>query len=93
MKKGDRRVTHIWAVIRQVQHYQTSETLKIEVVQAVTGDSEEAVKRKAENRVAELEREQGGHSVVDYTPLYTFFWAANAPVITPEEGTDEDTAP
>lgn len=72
---------HIWIVIREEKHSQTSETLKIEFVQAFTGDDEETVKQAAGRRVEKLMQEHGGYSFVDYTPLDTYFWAEKVPVI------------
>lgn len=77
--------THVCVVIRQDQHTQTSETLRLEVVEAVVGDDAEAVERKATKRADELNKSQGGRFFVDYTPLCIEFWTERAPVVTIEE--------
>ena len=73
---------NVWVVFRQDQHRQTSETLRLEPIQAFTGGDAEAVKQAAESRAKELYQEQGGYSFIHYTPTDTDFWAVNVPVVT-----------
>ena len=73
---------NVWVVFRQDQHSQTMETLKLEPIQAFTGDDAKAVEQAAEDRAKELYQEQGGHFFISYAPTDIDFWAVNVPVVT-----------